>query len=117
MHCPRRSASQEVPEVYGQAKYRHGERAGKRVLTRRVGTRFGQGRTTHRGSAPVFWLWSGIGILVSLPVALVIWLTILHYLLRYWYLGYLVRIFQEKPLFIVPRGQKLDAAEDVALPT
>jgi pimeloyl-ACP methyl ester carboxylesterase len=30
-------------------------------------------------------------------------------------MGYLLRIFQEKPLFIVPRGEKPDDAEDIAV--
>jgi pimeloyl-ACP methyl ester carboxylesterase len=33
------------------------------------------------------------------------------------YMGFLVRIFQEKPLFIVPQGQPTDAAEHVILTT
>ena len=36
---------------------------------------------------------------------------------RYRYLHLMVRIFQEKPLFIVPRGQPLAGAEDVRIPT
>src|SRR5262249_17624717 len=33
------------------------------------------------------------------------------------YLHYVLRIFQEKPLFIVPRGQPLEGAELVRFPT
>jgi fermentation-respiration switch protein FrsA (DUF1100 family) len=45
------------------------------------------------------------------------WLVGLHYYLRWRYLHIVVRIFQEKPLFIIPRGQPLPDAEDVRLPT
>ena len=33
------------------------------------------------------------------------------------YLHIVVRIFQEKPLFVIPRGQPLTTAEDVSFPT
>jgi pimeloyl-ACP methyl ester carboxylesterase len=65
----------------------------------------------------VIWLWSGIGILFSLPGAVLLLLVLLHYYLRWMYLDVVLRIFQEKPLFIVPRGQPVDNAEDVHLPT
>lgn len=62
-------------------------------------------------------IWLGIALLFSVPVTLVVSLVILHFWLRYHYLDYLCRIFQEKPLFIVPRGQPVPTAEDVRLPT
>src|SRR6478672_8197854 len=37
--------------------------------------------------------------------------------IRLKYMGYLLRIFQEKPLFIVPRGEPPTDAEDVAVKT
>src|SRR5262245_10887859 len=40
-------------------------------------------------------------------------MTALYLYLRIRYLDYLVRIFQEKPLFIIPRGQPIPDAEDV----
>lgn len=61
--------------------------------------------------------WIGLGLLVSLPVLLAISLTVLHYYLRWRYLHLVVRIFQEKPLFIIPRGQPLPEAEDVRFTT
>src|SRR5437879_13880201 len=33
------------------------------------------------------------------------------------YLWFLMRAFQEKPLFIVPRGQPIPEAEDISFPT
>src|SRR5258708_7583474 len=44
---------------------------------------------------------------------MLIWL---HFYLRRNYLHWMMRIFQEKPLFIVPRGQPTPDAEDLTLP-
>jgi fermentation-respiration switch protein FrsA (DUF1100 family) len=65
----------------------------------------------------VFWFWLGLALLLSLPVTAAVWLVWLHGDLRRNYLHYLVRIFQEKPLFVVPRGQPAPEAEDVRLTT
>ncbi len=63
----------------------------------------------------MFWL--GLGITLSVPVAIGSALIGLHFWLRYRYLHWMVRIFQEKPLFVVPRGQPVPGAEDVRLRT
>src|SRR5262249_32660752 len=42
---------------------------------------------------------------------------VLYFYLLYRYLDFLVRVFQETPLFIVPRGQPIDDAEDVRFET
>lgn len=63
----------------------------------------------------VFWLWVTLGIVLVPPVAIGLFLSILYLLLRWRYVPFLVRIFQEKPLFIIPRGQPTDEAEHVAL--
>src|SRR5579871_1882452 len=63
----------------------------------------------------MFWL--GLAILFSAPVGLAVWLVGLHFVLRYKYLHVIVRIFQEKPLFIIPTGQPVAGAEDVSFPT
>ena len=63
----------------------------------------------------VFWLWFGLGILLLPPVAIGLFLAALYLLLRWRYVGFLVRVFQEKPLFIIPRGQPTDRAEHVTL--
>jgi len=63
----------------------------------------------------LFW----IGLLLTLLPALgvCVWLVgLYHYLCRK-YLFAVVRIFQEKPLFVVPRGQPVEGAEDVRFPT
>jgi pimeloyl-ACP methyl ester carboxylesterase len=67
--------------------------------------------------APVLWLWISLGVLavaVVLPVAL---MTIYYFQVKRRYLHFIVRIFQEKPLFIIPRGQPVPDAEEVTLQT
>jgi uncharacterized protein len=65
----------------------------------------------------VFWLYLALGVVggVLLLVALGAYLFHLHIMRKY--LGHLVRIFQEKPLFIIPRGQPVADAEDVSFET
>ncbi len=63
----------------------------------------------------MFWVWTGLAVMMSLPAAVAVTLILLHYYLRYRYLHYMVRIFQEKPLFVIPRGQPVPGAEDVVL--
>jgi pimeloyl-ACP methyl ester carboxylesterase len=65
----------------------------------------------------VFWLYLGAAVLVIPPVAIGLFLAALYLLLRWRYVPFLVRIFQEKPLFIIPRGQPSDEAEHVTLAT
>jgi pimeloyl-ACP methyl ester carboxylesterase len=65
----------------------------------------------------VFWLWVGLFVLLVPPIAIGLLLAALYLYLRWRYLGFLVRIFQEKPLFIVPRGQPADDAEHVTFPS
>jgi fermentation-respiration switch protein FrsA (DUF1100 family) len=50
-------------------------------------------------------------------MALFLLLVGLHYYLRWKYLWLLLRIFQEKPLFVAPRGQPVDSAESVSFLT
>jgi pimeloyl-ACP methyl ester carboxylesterase len=61
----------------------------------------------------VIWLCLGIAILLSLPVSFAAVVASLQFELRREYLPQLVRIFLEKPLFLVPRGQPLSDAEEV----
>jgi fermentation-respiration switch protein FrsA (DUF1100 family) len=63
----------------------------------------------------LFWL----GLLVTALPALVVsaWLGVLYFYLCRKYLHLVVRIFQERPLFVVPRGQPVEGAEDVRFPT
>ncbi|HEY7309401.1 MAG TPA: hypothetical protein VH643_08600 [Gemmataceae bacterium] len=59
----------------------------------------------------LFWL--GVALVCSMPVVLLVYSIYLYVRIRVTYLHFLVRIFQEKPLFIVPRGQPLPEAEEV----
>jgi dipeptidyl aminopeptidase/acylaminoacyl peptidase len=61
--------------------------------------------------------WVGLAVMGSVPLGVAAWLLGLHVYLRYTYLHLVVRIFQEKPLFVVPRGQPVPEAEDVRFPT
>jgi len=61
----------------------------------------------------VFWLWLALGIVVGLALTVVlvgVWLF--QYMCRR-YLDFVVRVFEEKPLFIIPAGSPRDDAEDV----
>ncbi|HZV06058.1 MAG TPA: acyl-CoA thioester hydrolase/BAAT C-terminal domain-containing protein [Gemmataceae bacterium] len=63
----------------------------------------------------LFWL--GVALLCSMSVLLFLTLVLLHVYIRVRYLHFLIRIFQEKPLFVIPRGQALPEAEQVRFPT
>jgi pimeloyl-ACP methyl ester carboxylesterase len=63
----------------------------------------------------LFWL--GLAVLWSVPLLAAGVLASQHFYLRWKYLHLMVRIFQEKPLFVIPRGQPLAEAEDVRFPT
>src|SRR5205823_6927446 len=65
----------------------------------------------------VFWLWLGLGVVLAPVVLLALALVALYLYLLARYLDYLVRIFHEKPLFIIPRGQPVPGAEDVRFAT
>lgn len=61
----------------------------------------------------VFWLWIALAVVAAPPVAFGLLMAALYLYVRWKYMGRLVRIFQEKPLFIIPRGQPTDDAEHV----
>jgi uncharacterized protein len=65
----------------------------------------------------MFWIWLTLAIVAgaALIVALLFLAAFIH-IYRH-YLRYVVRIFQEQPLFIVPRGEPADSAEDVRFKT
>jgi pimeloyl-ACP methyl ester carboxylesterase len=64
----------------------------------------------------LFWVWLVVGILSSAIALVALGLVLLYFHLLYRYLDFLVRVFREKPLFVIPRGQPVDA-EDVRFPT
>jgi len=65
----------------------------------------------------VTWILTGIGIWMSLPLGVLFLLAYVHLYLRWRYMPMIVRIFEEKPLFVVPRGDPVPDAEDVHFPT
>jgi uncharacterized protein len=65
----------------------------------------------------VFWLWLALGILLAVPLLLALTLTLLYFYVANRYLGFLLRVFEEKPLFITPRGEPVAGAEDIHVRT
>jgi pimeloyl-ACP methyl ester carboxylesterase len=61
----------------------------------------------------VIWLWIGLAVVLGVPLCIGLGLVLLYFDLLRRYLDFLVRVFQEKPLFIIPHGQALDDAEDI----
>ncbi len=62
----------------------------------------------------VFWLYVTLFVAVP-PILYGLALAVAYLWVRWRYMGFLTRIFQEKPLFIVPRGEPDPRAEDVVL--
>ncbi len=62
----------------------------------------------------VFWILVGLG---SVGLLVVLACLYLHYVIVRYYLQHAVRIFQEKPLFIIPFGQPVPYAETVSFAT
>jgi predicted alpha/beta hydrolase len=65
----------------------------------------------------VFWLWLGLAVVLGLPALLALILILLYFHLCKKYLHFVIRIFHEKPLFIIPRGQPIEDAEEVRIKT
>jgi uncharacterized protein len=65
----------------------------------------------------VLWLWLVLDIVV-LPILVFVAILFWYYVqVKRRYLPYIVRIFEERPLFIIPRGEPVADAEDVRLVT
>jgi alpha-beta hydrolase superfamily lysophospholipase len=65
----------------------------------------------------VFWLYLALGVVAGLLLLTALAGYLAHYQIMRVYLEVIARIFQEKPLFIVPRGQPVPDAEEVSFPT
>lgn len=63
------------------------------------------------------WIVAGIAVVLAPPLTMIGILVWLHIWLRLKYLDNVGRIFLEKPLFIIPRGQPDPQADDLAIPT
>jgi alpha-beta hydrolase superfamily lysophospholipase len=66
----------------------------------------------NQGATPVLWLWIGLGLLLAGLLLFGVHLFLMHF-----YLPHIVRIFQEKPLFIIPFGQPDATAQEMRFPT
>ncbi len=64
----------------------------------------------------VFWLWIVITVLAVPAIAWGLGLAVVYLYVRWKYMGFVTRIFQEKPLFVVPRGEPDPAADEVSVP-
>jgi fermentation-respiration switch protein FrsA (DUF1100 family) len=64
----------------------------------------------------VTWLWIVLGVLGGLLALCGLFVLWLHRYLTRTYLDVVVRIFQEKPLFVIPRGQPVADGEEVSFP-
>ncbi len=71
---------------------------------------------TPLGVSPVDLLWIGLYVVGGAALLVVLASTLFYLYLRYRYIDNVVRIFEEKPLFIIPRGQPTPDAEEVRLP-
>ena len=61
----------------------------------------------------MFWLWLGLGIVAGLALTIaLVGFGLFHYLCSR-YLDFVVRVFEEKPLFIIPTGSPRADAEEV----
>ena len=61
----------------------------------------------------MLWLWIGLGILLGISTLLVVACAVLYVLLCIKYVDNIVRVFEEKPFFISPRGQPVADADEV----
>jgi uncharacterized protein len=66
---------------------------------------------------PVILYGIGLALILCVPAAVVTGLVLLHFYLRWKYLDLVARIFQEKPLFVIPRGVPVPEAEDITVRT
>jgi alpha-beta hydrolase superfamily lysophospholipase len=67
--------------------------------------------------APVFLFWLGLAVMLTPAACVAALLCRIHRRVICFYVPRIARIFQEKPLFIIPRGQPVPGAEEVRFPT
>ncbi len=61
--------------------------------------------------------WIGLLLVGSVPMVIGAWMAGMYVQMCRKWLDLVVRIFQEKPLFVIPRGQPVGTAEDVRIST
>jgi pimeloyl-ACP methyl ester carboxylesterase len=65
----------------------------------------------------VTWLWMALGIVTAIALVAMVVFLLFHRYVKRTYFDLVVRIFEERPLFIIPRGQPVPDAEDIRLTT
>lgn len=65
----------------------------------------------------MIWLLLGLALMLTPPLCVAAVLCYIHRRVIHFYLPRVARGFQEKPLFIIPRGQPVPDAEEVRFPT
>jgi len=73
--------------------------------------------TTNEDSFVPDWAWWLVIAVGTLAGLTILSIATIHVYYRIRFLGQIVRIFEEKPFFIIPRGQPADDAEDVNFET
>jgi dipeptidyl aminopeptidase/acylaminoacyl peptidase len=62
----------------------------------------------------IFWFYVGLFLAVP-PIVVGLVLAVLYLYVRWKFMGQITRIFQEKPLFVIPRGEPDPRAEEVTI--
>jgi fermentation-respiration switch protein FrsA (DUF1100 family) len=62
-------------------------------------------------------LWIGLAVIASAALSIVAFVVFFYFYLLYRFRDFVVRVFEERPLFVIPRGQPIPEAEDVRFPT
>lgn len=65
----------------------------------------------------MYWIWLSLEIVAWSALGAAALLVVAHLDLKRRYLSVVVRIFEERPLFVIPRGQPVADAEEVRFPT
>jgi len=65
----------------------------------------------------VMWVCGGVLVMLSVPAAVAAFVLYIRWYVLHHFLDNLTRVFRERPLFIMPRGEPVHDAEDVSLRT
>jgi pimeloyl-ACP methyl ester carboxylesterase len=65
----------------------------------------------------LFWLWLFLGLVLGAALSVALFGVYLFHYLCSRYLDFVVRVFEEKPLFVIPGGSPRDDAEEVRIST
>jgi dipeptidyl aminopeptidase/acylaminoacyl peptidase len=62
-------------------------------------------------------VWVGLAVMCAVPATLAAYVAVMYAYLRFRYWPAVARVFEERPLFVIPRGEPLPGAEEVRFPT